>query len=213
MTGATPTPAQFLARTDLQHLLDALHARAYRVVGPVPRDGAVVFDEIRSVAELPSGLREVQEPGRYRIEANGRDTFFDVVNGPTSLKPYVFAPREQLLQIDPEGRSFRAQETLPQAPKLAVIGLRACDLAALAVQDRVFLEGRYPDAHYAARRRRLFLVAINCTRSASTCFCVSMATGPEAKQGFDLALTEQEPGFLVRAGSATGEAEIGRAHV
>ncbi len=205
MTGAKPAPAQFLARADLQRLLDALRARGYRVIGPVPRDGAVVFDEIRAVEELPRGLREAQEPGRYRIEANGRDTFFDVVNGPGSLKPYVFAPREELLQIEPDGRSFRAQETLPDAPKLAVIGVRACDLAALAVQDRVFLEGRYPDSHYAARRPRLFLVAVNCTRSASTCFCVSMATGPEATQGFDLALTEQEPGFLVRAGSPAGE--------
>lgn len=117
----------------------------------------------------------------------------------------MFAPREQLLQVEPDGRSFRAQETLPDAPKLVVIGVRACDLAALAVPDRVFLEGRYPDAHYAARRRRLFLDAVNCTRSASTCFSVSMATGPEATQGFDLALTEQEQGFLARAGSAEGE--------
>ncbi len=205
MTGTKPAPAPFLARSDFQRLVDALQSRGYRVMGPVPRDGAVVFDEIHEVAELPRGLRETQQPGRYRIEPNGRDTYFDVVNGPGSLKPYVFAPREPLLQVEPDGRSFRAHETLPDAPKLAVIGVRACDLAGLAVQDRVFLEGRYPDAHYAERRRRLFLIAVNCIRSASTCFCVSMGTGPEATKGFDLALTEQEEGFLVRAGSAAGE--------
>jgi ferredoxin len=203
--GVGPGPAQLLPRAELQRLLDALRTRGYRVLGPVPRDGAVVFDEIREVAELPCGLREAQQPGRYRIEPNHRDTFFDVVNGPGSLKPYVFAPREELLQIEPEGRSFRAHETLPNTAKLAVVGVRACDLAALAVQDRVFLEGPYPDAHYAARRQQLFLIAVNCTRCASTCFCVSMGTGPEAKQGFDLVLTEQEQGLLVRAGSPTGE--------
>jgi ferredoxin len=201
-----PVPApQRLARVDLQRLLDALRALGYRVVGPVPRDGAIVFDEVRRVDDLPVGLRETQAPGRYGLTSSGRNTVFDVVNGPGSLKPLVFAPREPLLQIERNGRSFCAAQTVPDAPKVAVLGVRACDLAALRVQDRVFLQDRYPDAHYAARRANLFLVAVNCTRSAETCFCVSMGTGPEAAEGYDLVLTEQDDSFLARAGSPGGE--------
>ena len=84
--------------------------------------------------------------------------------------------------------------------------MRACDLAALAVQDRIFLHDRFHDTHYQARRKDAFLVAVNCTRSAATCFCVSMKTGPEATTGFDLSLTELEQGFVMRIGSAAGEA-------
>ena len=83
--------------------------------------------------------------------------------------------------------------------------MRACDLAALAMQDRIFLHDRFRDTHYEARRKDALLVAVNCTRSAPTCFCASMKTGPEAIAGFDLSLTELEQGFVVRIGSAAGD--------
>jgi len=206
-----------LPREGLQRLVDALRADGWRVLGPVPRDGAVVLDEIERVEDLPVGLREVQEAGQYRLGPSGREAFFDVVNGPGSLKPLVFAPREPLLQIEldafEEGSrsgAFRARELLPEPPRLAVLGVRACDLAALAVQDRIFLEDREPDAAYAARRRHLLLVGVSCTRAAPTCFCVSFDTGPRVTRGYDLALTELSEGFLVRAGSAAGEALLAR---
>lgn len=197
-------PRSFLPHGRLQELIDALRGRGYRVVGPVPRDGAIVHDEIQGVEDLPRGWRETQAPGSYRIEHSGADTFFDVVNGPGSLKRFFFAPREELLQIEMGDGPFRAQETLPEPAPTAYLGVRACDLAALAAQDRIFLEDRYPDPHYAARRRGVLLIAVQCTRSAATCFCASLDTGPEARSGFDIALTEQGDGFVARAGSEAG---------
>ncbi|MFO0823536.1 MAG: hypothetical protein U0792_10540 [Gemmataceae bacterium] len=82
--------------------------------------------------------------------------------------------------------------------------MRSCDLHALAIQDRVFLRGPHRDPEYAARREGLFLVAVNCGRSASTCFCVSMNTGPAVTDGADLVLTERPEGFVVRVGSEAG---------
>lgn len=94
-----------------------------------------------------------------------------------------------------------------QSPRYALIGVRACDLAAIAVQDRVFLEGPYRNPHYAARRAGLFIVAVNCALATDTCFCSSMDTGPKARQGFDLALTEIDNGrFVTEVGSETGAA-------
>jgi ferredoxin len=156
------------------------------------------------------GWRDSQAPGAYTLEQVGDERVFAVVNGPGSLKPLVFAPRESLVQIEihDDDRSFTASPTLPEPDPVAVLGVRACDLAALAVQDRVFLHDRYPDPYYSVRRRGLFLVAVNCTRSVSTCFCTSMGTGPQARDGFDLALTEFDDGFLVRAGSPAGRAVL-----
>ncbi len=197
MRGVLPT-------ADLRRLLDALSVKGYRIVGPIVRDGAVVWETVRSVSDLPVGWRDHQEPGRYRLEQTGSPEIFGVVHGPQSLKPFVFAPREPLLQIERSKNGLATRPTLPQSEKVAVIGARACDLAGLATQDQIFLNGAYRDPYYAARREGLFLVAVNCTRGLNTCFCASMETGPRAKHGFDLALTELEDQLLIEAGSEAG---------
>ena len=199
----------WLPRADFQRLIEALGAGGRRVLGPVVRDGAIAWDEIRKPSDLPEGWREQQSPGAYRLEAAGHARLFDVVNGPASVKAFVFAPREELVTVTREGRSFRAEARRPDAPRLALLGVRACDLAALRIQDRIFLHDRVPDPAYALRRERLLLVAVNCTRPAPTCFCVSMGTGPEAESGFDLSLTELDGGFLVRPATAAGGEIVG----
>jgi ferredoxin len=92
----------------------------------------------------------------------------------------------------------------PPRPKRAILGVRSCDLHALAIQDRVFLEGHFKDPEYAARREGLFLIAVNCGRSAPTCFCMSMNTGPVVTDGADLVLTELGEGFVMRIGTERG---------
>jgi len=203
------TQRLWLARPRLQDLLDALAERGYAVHGPVVVDGAIRFDPVRSVEDLPVGWRDHQSPGRYRLEHVDDERVFGVVNGPGSLKPFVFAPREPLLEVEMEGgpgRPFRAHTTLPERRPVAVLGVRACDLAGLRVQDRIFMHDLFPDPYYATRRSDLFVVAVHCTRSVDTCFCTSMGTGPEATGSFDVALLEQEDGFVAQAGSPAGEA-------
>jgi sulfhydrogenase subunit beta (sulfur reductase) len=199
-----PEVRGILPLADCQRLFDALHAKGYRVVGPIVRDGAVVWETIRQVSDLPVGWRDHQEPGRYRLEQTGSRQIFGVVHGAQSLKPFAFAPREPLLQIERTQGGFTAHPKLPQAEKVAVIGARACDLAGLAIQDRISLSGTHQDTYYAARREGLFVIAVHCTRALPTCFCDSMDTGPRAKNGFDVALTECDDQLLVEAGSEAG---------
>jgi formate hydrogenlyase subunit 6/NADH:ubiquinone oxidoreductase subunit I len=98
-------------------------------------------------------------------------------------------------------------EAPPKRP-FAFLGVRACDLAAIAVQDRVLTEDQYGDPIYAARRRGAFVIAVQCMQAAATCFCASMGTGPQVNHGFDLVLTELihqgSHSFLARAGSERG---------
>lgn len=193
-----------LPQSDFQRLLDALGAKGYRVVGPVVRDGSVVWETVERTADLPIGWRDQQEPGRYRLEQSGDDRIFGVVHGPQSLKPFSFPPREELLTIERSKNSFTSSPNIPKSEKVAVLGARSCDVAGLAMQDRIFLRDAYADPYYQARRNSMFVVAVNCTRALTTCFCASMATGPGATSGFDLALTELETVFLIEAGSPEG---------
>lgn len=193
-----------LPHADFQRLLNVLTEKGYRVVGPVVRDGSVMWETVERTANLPIGWRDQQEPGRYRLEQSGDDRIFGVVHGPQSLKPFSFTPREGLLTIERSKNSFASVPTLPKSEKVAVLGARACDVAGLAMQDRIFLRDAYADPYYQVRRNSMFVVAVNCTRALTTCFCASMGTGPGATSGFDLALTELETVFLIEAGSSEG---------
>jgi ferredoxin len=87
-----------------------------------------------------------------------------------------------------------------------VIGVRACDLAALKLQDQHFLKGFFNDTHYAIRREQLLVIAVNCTHPAATCFCASTGDGPEVTEGYDVLLDELDSGFVVQIGSEAGHA-------
>jgi ferredoxin len=197
----------FLSRDRFHALFEALQARGYRCRGPRVRDGAIVMDEVAGPDDLCFGLRDRQAPGSYGLEA-GTGRYFAWANGPTALKPLTFAPRETVWRAEKDADGgLHFDEPEPAVEPVAVIGARACDLAGLAIQDRHFLGGA-PDPHYRARRAALFLVAVNCTHPADTCFCASTGDGPEATHSFDLVLSELDDGFLVRAGSDAGAAVL-----
>ncbi len=195
----------YIARADLQALIDALRGQGYQCLGPQVRDGAIVYDRLESCAQLPRGCHDRQQPGSYRLEAGDDDAWFAWANAPQALKPLVFRPGEPLwsCQRDTAGRLRFEPAPLPE-DDVAVLGVRACDLAGLFLQDRHFIHGPRRDAAYQARRRRLFLVAVDCTRPAATCFCAATDDGPAAGYGYDIALTELDQGFLLRARSQAG---------
>jgi ferredoxin len=192
----------------LDDLIAALRRRGCRVLGPTVRDGAIVYDELESAAELPVGWTDRQEAGTYRLERREDDARFGYAVGPHSWKQFLFPARLRLWRAKANGGAPVVEEEPLDETPLAFIGVRACELNAIAIQDRVFTGGKFVDRDYAARRRGIFVVAVNCGEPAATCFCVSMDAGPRVEQGYDLALTEVLDGehrFLVEAGSPAGE--------
>ena len=199
-----------LDRDGLSALVQLLGARGRTVIGPTVRDGAVVLDEIASADDLPFGWGTEVEAGRYRLVPRADGAVFAHTAGPQSWKTFLHPQREKLWSADrtPDGRLSVTEEN-PGQPSYAFLGVRPCDLRAIAIQDRVLAGGRYRDRGYEERRTGAFLVAAECTEPGATCFCVSMGGGPAADAGFDLALTEvlDETGhrFLVRTGSEAGQ--------
>ena len=199
-----------LQASEIGRLLEALARRGFAVHGPTVRDGAIVYDRIESTNDLPKGWTDDQEPGHYRLKKREDEALFGYVVGPQSLKKYLHPAEVRLLSAERQDGTFRIlnNETTPKQT-FAFIGARACELAAVGVQDRVLMEDKYADPIYKEQRSGAFIVAVQCTRSAKTCFCASMGTGPRARAGFDLALTELigEGGhrFVVETGSQRGE--------
>ena len=195
-------------RAVLQEIFDALASRGYRVIGPTVRDGAIVYDSVTTLDDLPVGYTDRQDAGRYRIEQRADTALFGYAVGSHSWKRFLHPPVERLWRVRREGGGFSIVENEEVTEPLAFIGARACELRAIAIQDQVFLAGQYVGKSYKIRRDHAFIVAINCGQAGGTCFCVSMDTGPKVEAGFDLALTELiEEGrhlFVMELGSAAG---------
>ncbi len=194
----------FLPAEQLQTLIDALSADGYLVIGPTVDQEAIVYDEIESAAELPRGWTDRQAPGSYRLERRDDDAYFGYVVGPHSWKKYLFPPLATVATADRTDDGWTLGTPDEAVPRYAFLGVRACELAAIRVQDKVFTGGPYVDPIYRQRRDAAFIVAVNCTLAAPTCFCTSMKTGPKCDAGFDLALTEIDDGFVVEVGSDRG---------
>ncbi|MFZ2101051.1 MAG: 4Fe-4S dicluster domain-containing protein [Oricola sp.] len=186
-------------------LVDALSADGWRVIGPKLGDGAIVYNEIKSASDLPRGFIDEQDGGHYRLREGDPSRWFDYVVGPQSFKKYLFPARQKLWSAKRGGDGFEIEPHEDDYPKTALFGARACEIAAIEVQDRVFDNGDFADSGYKRRRAETLIVAVQCARSAETCFCASMNSGPRAKAGFDIALTElEEGGFFVECGSDSG---------
>lgn len=195
----------------LDGLFGALCNAGYRVIGPTVRDAAVVLDELSSPADLPVGVGDVQDGGSYRLRHRDDDAAFGFAAGPQSWRRFLSPPRELLWRAKRSQEGFAVDDGAgtPSAGlgRYAFVGVRACDLRAIEVQDLVFNSHAAPDPRYASRRADALIIAVNCTEPGGTCFCASVGTGPRCASGFDLALTELLDGghrFVVEVGSDAG---------
>jgi sulfhydrogenase subunit beta (sulfur reductase) len=200
-----------LDRAGIDRLIESLHGRGFSVLGPTVRSGAIVLDEISGTVDLPVGVTDEQGPACYRLVDRDDDALFGYVVGPSSPKATFHPPEAILWSGKRVNGSFVANER-PAPPRFAFFGVRPCEVAAVAIQDEVFLGNGRRDGVYGSRRDGAFFVVANCVEPGGTCFCASMETGPRASSGFDIALTEVLDGgrhfFLAEAGSDEGAAVL-----
>lgn len=188
---------------DLQALIDGLRAEGVRVLGPRVGDAAILYDEIET---LPIGCGDEQAPGHYRLTARHDQSRFGYNLGPSTWKQFLFPPEEAIFRVQ-DGEFISCRE---QPDKMAFFGVRACELAAISIQDRVFM-GDFADPGYASRRENLLLIAVNCSQASGNCFCASTGDGPAVGVGADLILTElrpEDPYYLVEAQTEAGQLMI-----
>lgn len=114
-----------------------------------------------------------------------------------SAKAFFFAEREALFRYE-HGQFI---PLLPEARPQVLFGLAACDLTAVAYQDRFFAS----DPHYQARRAATLLVGVDCAHSCEHGFCAMMDSGPEVRpHTADLILCPLDGRWLLLVASVRG---------
>ena len=190
-------------------LIPLLTERGYTVIAPTVHEGTIVYGRVAAAADLPIGWADAQEAGTYRLVRRDDGAYFGYTVGPRTLRAYLYPPQQTLLTIEhaETGLAFCPEPVEP--PRYAFVGVRACELAAVEIQDRVFIHNDFADPLYEESRKRSFTVGVNCSVAGATCFCLSMGTGPRCTSGYDLVVTEMIDGdshdFVVRSGTDAGE--------
>ncbi|MEM9243240.1 MAG: 4Fe-4S dicluster domain-containing protein [Pseudomonadota bacterium] len=200
----------FLPYPKLQQLIDELNQQAYRCVGPQVRDGAIVYDHFHDIKQLPWGVRDIQNPGEYRLEAHDEKQAFAWANGPQAAKPELFKSRESLWRVERDDKGKLCFREVENNAKIALFGIRPCDLHAIKIQDRVFLQDKYVDQHYQRRRENTLIIVVNCSYSSNNCFCLTANGHPQAKSDYDIALTEVDGGFTADFLSSAAQALLSK---
>ncbi len=182
--------ARIFDRSDILKIVDQLRQQGYEVIAPF------------------CGL--------------GRDTFFDTVTDTNREQIQIHLPNpyyppkrfvlphiERLLKVKTSGNEILIEPTYEE-PKLAIFGIRSCDLAGINHLDRFYLGREFRDIYYEKRRSNLLLVNMVCTDPDQDindeCFCVCADTGPAARDHFDLQLMDLGDDFMAVAGTPAGEA-------
>lgn len=199
----------FLATAQLQQLIEHMQSLDYRCIGPTVVNDCIVYDDIQNQQDLPLGIQDRQSPGKYQLHQHTHNRHFAWANGPQAIKPLTFTPRESLWSCQQTNTGkLEFTQARPIAEKIALFAVRACDLAAYSLQKDHFLNDDNPDPWFKQRAESLFIIAVHCSHPSGNCFCASTGDGPEATDGYDLAMHELDDGFILQAGSESGEAVI-----
>jgi sulfhydrogenase subunit beta (sulfur reductase) len=201
-------------RNQFSQLFPSLQQQGYNLIGPTRNQAAILYHPIETIDDLPIGWTDSQEPGAYRLTKQDTPMLFNYVVSQHSWKKYLYPHVRNLLSVEKDGKSFAFKNPKSEIrnPKFAFIGVRACELNAIRIQDKVFTTPPYTDTYYAEQRKNAVIIAVNCSTARKNCFCVSMQTGPRVTPvlGADLVLTEiydaNQHRFLIEVGSDKGMA-------
>jgi len=144
-------------------------------------------------AQLGQGQRGQDQPGWAWNEHRLAESY----------KPFFFQTGKVVSRWTPDG----PQSGAPPRPR-ALLGVKACDLKALQVIDKVFRDHEFKEPAWCAARDANLVIAGDCTGCADSCFCTLLGDNPWADGGYDLSLAPTNGGYLVAVGSEKGEAQL-----
>jgi sulfhydrogenase subunit beta (sulfur reductase) len=114
-------------------------------------------------------------------------------------KKFFISPKETIFTFNKEKEEYIELPAINES--LVLFGVHACDLNALNLLNKVYLES-FTDKYYSDRRKNTTIIGISCIPDEH-CFCKSTDTD-YARDGFELFLHDIGDRYLVRIGSLKG---------
>jgi ferredoxin len=130
----------------------------------------------------------------YKIFAEDNlDIVYNVAKPVTPLKTF-FLPLKTNLVI--EKNSYK---------KNVIIGIPACDLKAIEILDKIYLDPAYVDENYKEKRENSILIGTDCFETAENCHCTSYGIAPYPAEHADASLVSLEGFIFITIHSPKGE--------
>ena len=171
-----------LNRRKFHELIDVLIQMGYAIIGPTIKDSAILYDQITSVDDLPIGWTDEQDAGSYQLKQREDQALFGFNVGPNSFKKNFHLPKKKLWHAKKGDKGVEIFKEKASIPKTAYLGVRACDLHGVLIQDKVLMGGPYIQEDYKARRNEALVIAVNCGKAGKTCFCCVNGIRSESKK-------------------------------
>ncbi|MFO7951614.1 MAG: 4Fe-4S dicluster domain-containing protein [Bacillota bacterium] len=117
----------------------------------------------------------------------------------------LFLPREETFMqyyCDSYKIKIDAVETIED---MVLFGIHPCDLKAVEMLDKVFIEGDPPDELYRERREKTTVVALACSEPDPYCFCNLFSIDPQEAPGADVVAGFSDDSLIMESQTGKGE--------
>ena len=175
---------RIIAKDELPRLFHAL-AADNRIIGPVKK----------GVDRNGQAIYAFEEA----VEFNDVHMHYTTTKIPA--KKFFMPFRETMATFGISGKDWEKKIGFNIDKPFIIFGMHACDINALNKLDKVLLGSHYPMPYYAAKRKNMFIVGIDCMPQPY-CFCRSMGADT-ALHGFDMFLTDLGDHYFVEILSDT----------
>jgi sulfhydrogenase subunit beta (sulfur reductase) len=157
-------------------------------------------DELKNLYELLAAQNRVVGPIEIGKDKNNKPVYaFNDVNEFSDMrldytttklpaKRFFLPFKEELSTYRIKGDTWEKNVDYNVNQPVVFFGLHPCDINALNKLDKVLLHSVYPMPYYAAKRKNMFIVGIECAPQPH-CFCRSMGSDT-ALHGFDMFITD-----------------------
>jgi ferredoxin len=125
--------------------------------------------------------------------------YYADIRTPQPLKSFFYPPAEKVARYPKE------EEQKAEYAARIIIGVKACDVYALNIIDRVYRDGEYPDPNYVKNRELNFIISSDCLDAADFCSCTLMNCKPYLDKEFDINIAPLNGQILFEVGSKKGE--------
>ncbi|MEJ5173458.1 MAG: 4Fe-4S dicluster domain-containing protein [Hydrogenothermaceae bacterium] len=183
----------------------------YKLISPTLKDGVIQYSQNIDFKDLPFGYTQMESAGFYTVKTTD-DCYFSYIRPYNSLKQFLRPPKVNFMTVRRIDNNLTFEYHL-KYEKYAFFDVRRCDLKALYILDKVFIENKYPDIQYKTVRENMFIVGVNCLKASDVCFCESMDINFEEGYGADIFITEIDKNFLVEVLTEKGKNFLNKINV